>query len=148
MLHKTMIGITAGVILTSASAALAYEDPENKIGDRYPFLEQRYTPVAATMLRGTNLRVSRASNLGQYANEAPENKISDRYPFLEIGYAPVAARTVAVRYQAPRLASSSVAYEAPENKIGDRYPLLEQQVASQSGAARRAASRRSSTTVR
>ena len=148
MLFKTMIGITAGVILGSASAALAYESPENKIGDRYPFLEQRYTPVAATTLRGTNLRVSQASTFGQSANEAPENKLSDRYPFLEIGYAPVAAKTVAVRYQAPRLASSSVAYEAPENKIGDRYPLLEQQVASQSGPARRSASHRNSTTVR
>ncbi len=148
MLNKTMIGITAAVILSSASAAFAYEDPENKIGDRYPFLEQRYTPVAATALRSTNLRVSRASNLGQYAYEAPEDKISDRYPLLEMGYAPVAANRVAVRYQSPRLASSSVAYEAPENKIGDRYPLLEQQVASQSGPARRAASRRNSTTVR
>jgi hypothetical protein len=148
MLYKTMMGITAAVVLSSASAAVAYEDPENKIGDRYPFLEQRYTPVAATTLRGTNLRVSRASNLGQYAYEAPENKISDRYPLLEMSYAPVAANRVAVRYQSPRLASSSVAYEAPENKIGDRYPLLEQQVASQSGPARRAASRRTSTTVR
>ncbi len=148
MLYKTMMGITAAVVLSSASAAFAYEDPENKIGDRYPFLEQRYTPVASATLRGTNLRVSRASNLGQYAYEAPEDKISDRYPLLEMGYAPVAANRVVVRYQSPRLASSSVAYEAPENKIGDRYPLLEQQVASQSGPARRAASRRNSTTVR
>jgi len=148
MLYKTMMGITAAAILSSASAAVAYEAPENRDGDRYPFLEQRYAPVAATALRGTNLRVSRASNLGQYANEAPENMIGDRYPFLEIGYAPVTARTVAVRYQAPRPTSSSVAYEAPENKIGDRYPLLEQQVAYQSGPARRAASRRNSTTVR
>src|SRR4029077_12041556 len=91
----------AAAIAISSSAALAYEDPENKIGDRYPFLEQRYTPVAATMLRGTNLRVNRGSNFSQYAYEAPENQISDRYPFLEIGYAPVKANTVAVRYQAP-----------------------------------------------
>ena len=138
----------AAAIAISASAAVAYEDPENKIGDRYPFLEQRYTPVAATALRGTNLRVSRVSNLGQYASEAPENKIGDRYAFLEIGYAPVATRNVAVRYLASRLSSSSVGYEAPENKIGDRYPFLEQQVAYQSGSARRAASRRSSATVR
>ena len=148
MLYKTMIGMTAAVILGSASAAFAYEAIENRDSDRYPFLEQKYTPVAATALRGTNLRISRASNLGQYAYGAPEDKISDRYPLLEMGYAPVAANTVAVRYQSPRLASSSVAYEAPENKIGDRYPLLEQQVASQSGPARRAASRRNSTTVR
>jgi hypothetical protein len=148
MLYKTMIGITAAVILSSASAAFSYEDPENKIGDRYPFLEQRYTPVAATTLRGTILRVSPASNLAQYAYEAPENKISDRYPLLEMGYAPVAARTVAVRYQVPRAASSSVAYEAPENRISDRYPLLEQQYAFQGGPARRTASRRNSTTAR
>jgi hypothetical protein len=150
MLYKTMIGMTAAVILSSASAAFAYEDPENKIGDRYPFLEQRYTPVASATLRSSNLRGSRASNFAQYVYEAPENKISDRYPLLEMGYAPATANTVAVRYQAPRLASSSGQYanEAPENKIGDRYPLLEQQVASQSGPARRAASRRNSTAVR
>jgi hypothetical protein len=148
MLYKTMIGITAGVILSSASVAFAYEDPENKIGDRYPFLEQRYTPAAATTLRGTNLMVSRASSLNQYVSEAPENKISDRYPFLEIAYSSVAAKNVAVRYQALRPASSSVAYEAPENRISDRYPLLEQQIASQSGPTRRAATRRTSTTIR
>lgn len=148
MFYKTMIGITAGVMLSLASAAVAYEDPENKIGDRYPFLEQRYAPVAATSLLGTNLRVSPASNLAQYSNEAPENKIGDRYPLLEMGYAPVTARTVAVRYQAPRAAFSPVAYEAPENRISDRYPLLEQQYAFQSGPARRTASRRNSTTAR
>src|SRR5476651_113620 len=149
MLYKTMIGMTAAVILSSASAAFAYEAPENRDGDRYPFLEQKYTPVASATLRSSNLRGSRASNSGQYAYEAPENKISDRYPMLEMGYAPVARNRVAVRYQAPRLASTSgqYAYEAPENKIGDRYPLLEQAVY-QSGPARRAASRRNSTTVR
>ena len=101
MLYKTMIGMTAAVILGSASAAFAYEAIENRDSDRYPFLEQKYTPVAATALRGTNLRISRASNLGQYAYGAPEDKISDRYPLLEMGYAPVAANTVAVRYQPP-----------------------------------------------
>jgi hypothetical protein len=148
MLYKTMMGITAAVVLSSASVAFSYEDPENKIGDRYPFLEQRYTPVAAAALRGINLRVSPASNLAQYANEAPENKIGDRYPLLEIGYAPVTANTLVVRYQAPRAASSSLAYEAPENRISDRYPLLEQQYAFQRGPARRTASRRNSTTAR
>ena len=143
MFNKTMIGITAAVILSSASAAFAYEDPENKIGDRYPLLEQRYTPVAATALRSTNLRVNQVSSLAQYAYEDPENKLSDRYPFLEQRYTPVAARTVAMRYPTPRLASSSAqyAYEAPENKISDRYPLLERQIAIQSGPTRRAASR-------
>ena len=107
MLNKTMIAITAGVILSSASAAFAYEDPENKIGDRYPFLEQRYTPVAATALRSTNLRVNQISNLAQYAYEAPENRIGDRYPFLEQRYTPVAANTFVGRYPAPRLATNS-----------------------------------------
>jgi hypothetical protein len=150
MLNKTMIAITAGVILSSASAAFAYEDPENKIGDRYPFLEQRYTPVAASTIRSSNLRVSQSSGYVQYAYEAPENRIGDRYPFLEQNYTRAAANTFAVRSAAPRLVSSSgqYAYEAPENKISDRYPLLEQQVAYQGGATKRAASRKGSTTVR
>jgi hypothetical protein len=46
MLNKTMIAVAAGVIFSSASTAIAYEDPENKIGDRYPLLEQRYEPIS------------------------------------------------------------------------------------------------------
>ena len=147
MFNKTMIGITAGVILSSA--AFAYEDIENRLGDRYPFLEQRYAPVAVNTFRSTNLRINQVSNFVQYASEDPENKIGDRYPFLEQRYTPAAANTFAVRYPAPRLASSFNQYanEAPENKISDRYPLLEQQVAS-SGPTRRAVSRRTSTPVR
>lgn len=150
MLNKTIIGIVAGVIFGSASAAVAYEDPENRLSDRYPFLEQKYTPVAANTLRSTNLRVNQVSSLAQYAYEDSENKIGDRYTFLEQTYTPVAATTVAMRYPAPRLASNSgqLAYESPENKISDRYPLLEQQYASQRGPNSRAVSRRTSTTVR
>lgn len=42
MLNKTMIALSAAIVLGSASATFAYEAPENKIGDRYPALEQRY----------------------------------------------------------------------------------------------------------
>jgi hypothetical protein len=40
MLIKTKIALSALLVVGFASAALAGEDPTNKIGDRYPFLEQ------------------------------------------------------------------------------------------------------------
>ena len=82
MLNKTMIAVAAG-------AAFAYEDPENKIGDRYPRLEQKYEPISGnrsaarqvTPRQATPIQVT-AFNRPVY--DAPENKISDRYPLLEL----------------------------------------------------------------
>src|ERR1700693_2308450 len=146
MLGKTMIAITAAVIVSS-SAAFAYEDPENKIGDRYPFLEQRYTPIASNTIRVRNQMTSQVAYSGQYADEVPENKIGDRYPLLEVITKPISTSKF-VRSLSPRLTSNSGLYsfDVPENKIGDRYPLLERQIAYQSGPTRRAASRRTTET--
>ena len=86
MLNKTIIVLTSVLTFGSVSASFAYEDPENKIGDRYPFLEQRDSAVTTTKATRTNL-VRRQSNqrsgVAAYAVEDPENKIGDRYPFLE-----------------------------------------------------------------
>ena len=90
MLYKTMIGITAGVILSSASAAFAYEDPENRIGDRYPRLEQKYQPISVSRSTARQVAPKLAPASVQYSSQAPENKIGDRYPLLE-------ARTVSQR---------------------------------------------------
>ena len=95
VLNKTIIALTAATVLASASAALASEEPENKIGDRYPFLEQVYranSPSRATSERMSAprslkpvwaFRLNQFSSANQYINDAPENKIGDRYPLLE-----------------------------------------------------------------
>ena len=43
--NRTIVALAAVSFVSCASAAFA-EDADGKIGDRYPFLEQRYTPVA------------------------------------------------------------------------------------------------------
>jgi hypothetical protein len=40
MLSKTKIVLSALLVVGFTSAALAAEDPEARVGDRYPFLEQ------------------------------------------------------------------------------------------------------------
>jgi hypothetical protein len=144
MLNKTMIMLTAAVVLSSASAAFAYEDPENRLGDRYPFLEQAYQPSQANKYAGRYVTPRQVVTLNQYSNEAVENKIGDRYPSLEQAYQPAATS----RYVAARQVASSVKYanESPENKIGDRYPFLEAQYVSQRAPARTTAARRELTT--
>lgn len=95
MLNKTIIALTAATVLASASAAFAYDAPENRIGDRYPLLEQGYQPNTSSRVTSARMSAPRSaapvwafnlnqfSNSQQYVNDAPENKIGDRYPFLE-----------------------------------------------------------------
>ncbi len=49
MLTKTKIALSTLLIVGFASAALAGEVAENKIGDRYPFLEQTYQQPAGAL---------------------------------------------------------------------------------------------------
>lgn len=42
MLTKTKIALSALLVVGFASAALAHEEPTNRIGDRYPLLERTY----------------------------------------------------------------------------------------------------------
>lgn len=48
MLTKTKIGLSALIIVGFASAALANDPVENKIGDKYPLLEKIVQPLADT----------------------------------------------------------------------------------------------------
>ena len=80
MLNKTVIAITAGVIFGSASAAIAYEDPENKIGDRYPRLEQRYEPISGnrSAARQATPRQAAITRTATPGNELTTGSISAR----------------------------------------------------------------------
>ena len=131
MFTKRTVTLAALLIAGATTAAVAYEDPENKIGDRYPFLEQRYTPVATSNVATSRMAVSQ---FDRHASEDPENKIGDRYPSLEQTYAPASTGNVgAARMAAPRFIKlDQYANEDPENKIGDRYPFLEQPIQSAS----------------
>jgi hypothetical protein len=130
MFTKKAITLAALLIAGATTAAVAYEDPENKIGDRYPFLEQRYTPVATSNVAMKRMTVSQ---FDRHASEDPENKIGDRYPHLEQSYAATSTGNVSVARTAPQyIKLDQYANEAPENKIGDRYPFLEQPIQSAS----------------
>ena len=52
MLNKSIITLTTALVLGCTSVAFAYEDPENRLGDRYPFLEQVYQPISASRYTG------------------------------------------------------------------------------------------------
>ena len=130
MFNKSMIALTAAIAFGSVSSAFAYEDPENKLGDRYPFLEQRYSYERTSAATARNVQPRQYAVLPQYVNEDPENRISDRYPFLEQALRPVVSSrfvgaTVAQRLARAPSSNNAYANEAPENRIGDRYPLLE-----------------------
>ncbi len=133
MLNKTLIGLSALAVLGSVSTVFAYETPENKIGDRYPFLEQTYKPTTSTWVGGTVMPRQQVQN----GYQAPENMIGDRYLSLATVYQPIAAAKVAARKVANRN-YGVYSNESPENKIGDRYPFLEHVYAAQTGSTGRA----------
>jgi hypothetical protein len=128
VLNRSVIALAAAVFLGSASAAFAYEDPENRIGDRYPFLEPT---AAATALKIAQNRmvVRQTSGAIQLAYEDPENQIGDRYPFLDpmtrASRSMTAGRYLVARYSSS-LRQDSARIEDPENKIADKYPFLEE----------------------
>lgn len=119
-MNKTLIALSAAAIIGSFSAAFAYEDPENKIGDRYPLLEQTYAPTKSAWVGGTTM----PRQVVQYGNQAPENMIGDRYQGLATVYQPIASIKFASRKVVQHMTYGST--EAPENKLGDRFPFLEQ----------------------
>ena len=81
MFTKRTITLAALLIAGATTAAFAYEAPENKIGDRYPLLEQQYQPTSTNNVR--TMTAPKTQRLDQYINEDVENKIGDRYPLLE-----------------------------------------------------------------
>lgn len=59
MLTKTKIALSALLVVGFASAAFANEVPENKIGDRYPLLEQAaQQPAGASAFASAAVRHS------------------------------------------------------------------------------------------
>ena len=62
MLKKNMLVFAATAVFVSTSAAFAYEAPENKIGDRYPFLEQTYKPNVSSRSAGKSMKSARVSH--------------------------------------------------------------------------------------
>ncbi len=114
---KIIMALTA-ILLSSVSGTFAYDDPESKIGDRYPLLERSHRPLFA-------LTSSQAARLDRSAVEDPENKLGDRYPLVEAGEI-IPALTSS---QVARLDRSAV--QDPEDKVGDRYPLLESRAVAQ-----------------
>jgi hypothetical protein len=128
MFTTKTITLAALLIAGATVTAAAYEDLENRIGDRYPFLEQQYAPVATGKVAAKRMTVSQ---FDRHASEDPENKIGDRYPFLEQSYASVSTGSSTARLAAPQFTKlDQYVNEAPENKISDRYPLLEQPIQS------------------
>jgi hypothetical protein len=124
MTKKIIIALSA-ILIGSASGALAYEDPENKLGDRYPLLEPGYRSVMPSMSR-------QFASRNPFGNDDLENKIGDRYPRLEPGYRPNLALT-------PRQVAGRdrMEIEDPESRIADKYPLLEHRFLAQRQLTRR-----------
>jgi hypothetical protein len=117
MFSKILISLTSAVVLGSASAAFAVEDPESRLADRYPFLEK----VATTRGAAHKMVIARQS-AGALANvEVPENRIGDRYPWLEPGAKPIIFALTSGRL----VESASVQVDDPESKLADRFPWLE-----------------------
>ncbi len=115
---KNIIMAFATILLSSASGALAYDDPENKLGDRYPLLERSHRPLSA-------LTPSQVARVDRSAVQEPENKLSDRYPLVEAGEI-IPALTPS---QVARVDRSVI--DDPESKIGDRYPSFESRAIAQ-----------------
>jgi len=88
MLTKTKIALSTLLVVGFASAALAAETPENKIGDRYPFLEQTYQQSAGTSAFASAAVRHSVNGFASaaLAGEVPEGRIGDRYPQLEQTY--------------------------------------------------------------
>lgn len=133
-MNKTLIALSAAAIIGSVSAAFAYEAPEHKLGDRYPFLEQTYKPTTETRFVGGTVM---PRSVAQYGYQAPEHMLGDRYQAFATVYQPIAASKVSTRKVAYR-DYGAYANEAPEHKIGDRYPVLEHVYAVQTGSKSRA----------
>src|SRR5262249_47364933 len=116
MLNKTIIALSAVALLGSATLAAAGDAPEDKLGDRYPFLEKTYAPAANV---GARISGRQFTTVNQ---GAPEDNLGDRFAFLNGGYAPTATANN-VRWNTVRTVRTQGGYEAPENKIADRYPF-------------------------
>jgi len=117
MFTKYTIALAALLLVGGSSLAGAYEDPENKIADRYPMMEPGHHMIASGAIRGTQ------TNQGV---EDPEYKIGDRYPFLDASTQSATANRVVLQRTVAQSMIRNQNVEDPEAKIADRYPFLEQ----------------------
>ena len=128
MLNKSILILSALAFIASTQGAFAQSKgianqaaitdvAEQKIADRYPFLE----PGVAKVALGRTARVA----LTQAVNpaEIAEHKLSDLYPFLAPG------AVMNARLQAKAGSQSLGNVETPEHKLSDRYPFLDRNYA-------------------
>ena len=118
MFSKYTIALAALLLVGGSSIAVAIEDVENKLGDRYPMLQEGYRSVSPNAYR-----------LGWQSNqgiEDIESKIGDRYPALDASYQSAAKNQVVLRRTVMQTAARNQTIEDVENKITDRYPFLAQ----------------------
>jgi hypothetical protein len=127
MFSKYKIALAALMLIGGSTIALAYDDPESKIGDRYPFLEKVDRSPAASV--GAQIgRTQRHMKLAGFVNEDPEYKIADRYPALEQIEAPTQSAVITGQRPQQNARLDGFVNEDVEYKIGDRYPFLDQAV--------------------
>ena len=125
MFSKTITMLAAITIVGTASGAFAYDDPDNRIGDRYPWLDASSRSVAARNIGAPYVPARGLARLDQPMPEDVEARIGDRYPGLERNAAPGgAARLLSARF-AMRQSAVAANYDDPAGRISDRYPQLE-----------------------
>jgi hypothetical protein len=115
MLSKSIIALSAMLVVGAASSALADEVPENRIADRYPFLEQMSRSASTTAAPMRHVMLPHAARLDLYTNEVPEHKIADRYPFLD-----QSVRIAAAAKAAPRASRAATRFTFAEKANFDR----------------------------
>ena len=94
---RTIVALAAVGFVSCASVAFA-EDADNKIGDKYPLLEQRQAPIKTNVTRRAPT-TRQIPNSYTVTNDVSDNKIGDRYPFLEprVAAQKTSTRTARVR---------------------------------------------------
>ena len=125
MFTKYTIALSALLLFGVSAVAVANEEPEHNLADRYPFLE-KITPVASSGFTARNVIVQRNAMLSQFVNEDAEEKIADRYPFLEQNTTSGGSAYAQVAPVQRNAKLSQFVNEDAEEKIADRYPFLEQ----------------------
>ena len=127
MFNKRLIALTAAVIVGSASAAFSYDDPESRIGDKYPWLDQSSRPILSRNVGGPYVPARQLAGLDQRMVEDVESRVADRYPTLEPNIPPQSAGSILRARVSMRQGQYSVltSYADPESRIGDKYPFLD-----------------------
>ncbi len=127
MFSKYTIALAALMLVGGSTITLAYDDPESKIGDRYPFLEKVDRSPASSV--GSQIgRTQHHMKLAAFVNEDVEAKIADRYPTLEQITAPAQSAVIVGSRPQQNARLDGFVNEDVEAKIGDRYPFLDQAV--------------------